>query len=463
MSHYPNPDLSGEGALFQHNCSRTFEASLRPPWRAALFLATMITLSFGFAWKAFRVAGATSQLESFSTSNIQKALQRDPANSDLMHRLGMVYSFDPTDINSSESVRYLRQTVALNPHRWAYWSDLGSACDNAGDTACADDAYERASGLNPMTPALQWAVGNHYLLTSRPERAFPHFRRLLILDPEYLENTFRLCLRATRDPEAIYAQVVPPGKDAAARFAFLMFLSTSADYENAMKIWQQMITGPDRSPNLMLVKPFLDLLIEHNQIEDAGKVWSDLETAGVVPAPVNSPSANLLYNGGFEGQPFNTGFDWRISDSPDLGVDLSEPSAHQGGKSLRVDFVLGRNAEYEIVDQVVRIKPNTRYQLTAYMRSDNITSNSGPRLREVEMGCADCTSRTSDQTVGTTGWHQVDVEFITQPQTQAVKIALWRPMDRVSSRDITGTVWLDNVTLRAIDASGPSASEKRIR
>jgi hypothetical protein len=124
---------------------------------------------------------------------------------------------------------------------------------------------------------------------------------------------------------------------------------------------------------------------------------------------------------------------------------------------------VGRNAEYDLVDQVVRIKPNTRYQLTAYVRSNNLTSNSGPRLREVEMGCATCGERTSDPTVGTTPWHPIDVEFMTQPQTQAVRISFWRPRENFYSRELTGTVWLDDVNLHVLDAPRHVLNQVRIR
>jgi hypothetical protein len=212
-----------------------------------------------------------------------------------------------------------------------------------------------------------------------------------------------------------------------------------------------------------MVKPFLDFLIDHNQIQDAGTVWNDLQRAGVIPPGPNPQAANLLYDGSFEEPPLNTGFDWRANDSPELLFDFSDPSAYKGAKCLRIDFAVGRNADYDLLNQVVRIKPNTRYQLTAYVRSDNLTSDSGPRLRVVEMGCGGCGIRTSEQTVGTTSWHPIEVAFMTQLQTQAVRISFWRPQDPTYSPDITGTVWLDEVTLRTVEATGHDVNQERAR
>ncbi len=463
MSQYSNPNLPSERAWDRQHSSYVWESSLRPWGRSLLFLIPLIVLSAALSWEAFRVARAAYQLDDISIPEIQKALREDPGNADLLHRLGSTYSIDSMETDQPEAVKYLRQAIELNPRRWDYWSDLGIACDFAGDTACSDQAFEQATALNPMTPAMQWALGNHYLLTDRPQKAFPAFRKLLALDPEYLGNTLRLCLRATHDPQAIYTEVVPSGHDAFPRFTFLMFLCSSADYESAMKIWAQMISGPDRSPDISLVRPFLDFLINHNQIDDAETVWSDLQHGGVLPPDTSQQAANILYNSKFESSPLNAGFDWHISNSSDLEFDLSDPNGYQGGKCLRIDFPVGRNADYDLVDQVVRVRPNTRYQLTAYVRSNTLTSGSGPRLRAVEMGCSNCVVQTSDPTVGTTPWHSIDLEFMTQPQTKAVKISFWRPQERLYSRDITGTVWLDNISLHAVDAPRPDVNQARSR
>jgi len=462
MCPLPHPDPSGERVLHRRTSNPVYEWPLHPAWRAALFLLLVLSLSSWLSYEVIRVAWLAYEADIHYIPDLEKALRIDPDNYDIFHRLGLVYSYEPTDLNPSEGKKYLRRAAELNPRRWDFWADLGATCDFAGDTVCSDEAYGRAQPLNPMTPSVQWAIGNHYILTDRPEKAFPSFRKLLDMDPSYLGPIFRLCLRATGDPQGIYKGILLPDKDPAARFTFLMHLSTQADYESAMRIWGQMITGPDRSPNLSMVKPFLDFLLDHNQIQDAATVWNDLEHAGVIPQdPISQ--AGGVYDGGFEGPVLNTGFAWRSSDSPDLVLDFSAPSAHKGAKCLRIDFAVGRNGDYEIVNQVVQVKPEAQYELTAYVRSETLTSDTGPRLRVVEMGCGDCPVGTSDSTEGTTPWHPVEVGFTTRPQTQAVKISFWRPQDQTSHRDITGTVWLDDVTLRPVEAPRPIASQARTR
>ena len=463
MNQFPNPDFATAKASFSPNSPYVYEWSLRPVWRVALFLLPLIAGAVWLGRQAIRIAQVTYQVNTVSVTDIQKAIDKDPGNADLIHRLGVVYSTSPADIDLTEAVKNLHKAAALNPRRWDYWLDLGTSCDFAGDTQCSDAAFMRALELNPMSPSMQWTLANHYILTNREQQAFPYFRRVLEMDPNYLGPTFRLCFRAIRDPQTIYAEVVPRGKDPSGRFAFLMFLSSAADYENAMRIWGQMISGPDRSPDTSMVKPFLDFLIDHNQLQNAYTVWTDLQHAGVIPLESPSPDGNLLYDGSFEGQPLNTGFDWRAIDSPELVFDFSDRSAYKGARCLRIDFAVGRNANFDLVNQVVLVKPNTRYQAAAFVRSDNLTSESGPQLRVLEMGCGGCIPQTSDPVTGTTDWHSIDVTFMTQPQTQAVRISLWRPKDNRYHSDITGRVWLDDVTLRSLEVPQPDVSQARPR
>lgn len=457
MNRLSNPDQSGARGLSRQRSRDILEWTLRPWWRAAIFLIVIISGAAFLSVKAIRAAESAYWADSDSIDDIKQTLKHDPTNADLIHRLGLDYTFNPTEINTPEAVKYLRQAVSLNPRRWDFYSDLGTACDFAGDIKCSDEAFDHARALNPMNPALEWALGNHYLLTNRPDQAFPFFRKLIDINSDYLGPTFRLCMRATRDPEQIYSAVIPHGKDlkdSSQRFAFLNFLASTGDYDGAMKIWGQMIGSQDKSPGIFSVKPFMDNLIDHDRLQDASVVWGDLEHAGVVPPPSAPGSANLLYNPGFESTPLDTGFDWRLSDSSDLVFEFTDESPHQRRKSLRIDFSVGRNADYDLVSQIVQVQPNTSYDLTAYVRSESLTSDSGPRLRVVELDCGSCNPATSDQTQGTTQWHQVDAPFLTHPQTQLVRVSFWRPQAPTALGDITGTVWLDDLTLRA---TGPSA------
>jgi len=437
------------------------ELSLRPGWKGVFPVAVVLALGGWMAYQTARIAFASAPLDSISILDVKAGLAHDPANSALLHHLGLLYASSPIDLDLNEAQKYLHQAVAMEPRHWDYWADLATTCDTVGDTACADAAFAKSRALNPHFPRLAWVIGNHYILTDRLDKAFPYFRQLLEEQPQYQGPTFRLCLRAAGDPNQVYAQVIPQGLDPSVRFAFLNFLCVSGDVPNAMRIWAKMIAGPDRAVEASAAKSFLDFLINHNQIHEALTVWSDLTRMGSIPREENPDPRNLFYNAEFKLQPFNLGFDWRYSEGEDLLYDFADMSAPGGGHCLRIEFPIGRDADYDLLGQLVPVKPNTKYQLTAMIRSEGLTSNSGPRFRVVFWGCADCSVPTSDQTLGTTHWHPEEVTFFSPPGIQAVRISLWRPLGRLGSQDITGTIWVDQVRLRLAEPARSRAARFR--
>jgi hypothetical protein len=117
---------------------------------------------------------------------------------------------------------------------------------------------------------------------------------------------------------------------------------------------------------------------------------------------------------------------------------------------LRLDFTSNQNDESEAVYQIVPVAPSRAYLLTAYTRSEDITSGSGPRLRVLDPGCAGCLNVSTETTVGTTPWHLVSLRFSTGAQAQVVRVSVWRPRSRAFPEEITGTFWLDAVSLKSI-------------
>jgi len=433
--------------------TRTIICPLRPLWRGLLFFAPVALGSLWLGGEARRVSWLATHLDSIRPGPVQAALALEPGNAELLHRLGMIYSSNPEFIDLAEAGKCLRQAVSLSPERWDYWADLATACDSAGDARCADDAYARAQVLNPMGPRLQWIIGNHFVLTSRPEMAFPYFRKLLGLSPDYRGTVLGLCFRATRDPQLIYDKLLSQGEEPAARLEFLNLLTANGNYEDAMRIWEQMSAGPDRSLTVASVKPFLDFLIDKDRIPDALRVWSDLERSGAIPPRAEPDAGNLLRGGRFGFEPLNAGFDWHTSDSPNLVYDFTDASGPAGSKCLRIEFVIGENGDYNLLSQVVPVRPNAYYRATALVRSGELTSASGPRLRLEELGCSDCPMRTSDTTLGATGWHAIATALLTHARTQALRVSFWRPPAKMPPRDISGTVWLAEVALRAAEVS----------
>jgi hypothetical protein len=409
--------------------------------RAAVFLLLVAVASVWLAGESL-LAGMVS---SFATPSIGRWLVAWDANDPrLEDQLGQVLK----DTDRGEGLRHLERATQLSPASRLYWSDLESACETAGDAQCTDQARECLLQICPMAPGYYWLEADSCLRTNRLDLAFAQYRRLLELDPSYAASVWS-SLQDLHQPERVYERVLADNPRAELRVGYVDFLSDQGDNETAFRIWRRLAAGSLSFP-YRSAAPYLDRLIALGRINEALNVWQDLERLGIVEP--GSQNGNLMFNGEFERPPLNSGFDWRTGNTTYLAVDFSAPLAYHGKHSLRIDFTVSRNDQYEPVFQIVPVLPRQTYRLEAYVRTQEITSDTGPGLLVRDLTPGGFPDAVSETSVGTTPWHLVRVSFTTGPHTQAVQVSLWRPRSRVFPTEIVGTALLDAVSLRPADS-----------
>jgi hypothetical protein len=124
---------------------------------------------------------------------------------------------------------------------------------------------------------------------------------------------------------------------------------------------------------------------------------------------------------------------------------------------LRIDFTVSRNEAYQPLYQLVPVAANQAYTLTAYVRSQEITSDSGPRLQVVDPIHSNGPNAMSESTVGTTPWHPISLNFCTGPDTKLVQVSILRVLGRTYPTEISGSFWIDTVVLKP-SGSGTAGS-----
>jgi hypothetical protein len=181
---------------------------------------------------------------------------------------------------------------------------------------------------------------------------------------------------------------------------------------------------------------------------EAAQVWSDLREKGLIKPTYQPTAQNLIINGQFEDDLFNAGFDWRISKIEGAEILIDGGTSHSPSHAVRVQFNGKSNLVFGHVSQYVRVEPGRRYRLQGFMKTEGITTDSGPRLRVTDPYDPRLLTMFSESLTGTTpGWTQVSLDFQAPPQTSLILVSLARQPSKKLDNQIAGTVWLDDVSL----------------
>jgi tetratricopeptide (TPR) repeat protein len=399
---------------------------------AACFLT--VALYVQFALRAYLASHLAGTLDS---QNIQRAIQLEPVNAEYRELLGRNLALSGASLE--EAIADYRIAVRLNPYEARYWLDLAGAYQVAGRASEQAESVERAVQADPTTPHVAWEAANFFLVQGNPEKALPYFRVVLANDPEAVDSTLRLCWRATGDAIEIIDHGLPPRPDL--YLSFLRLLVSKQEVGAAENVWNRLI-GLQQPFQTKLAFPYFQLLIAKQEVAAAKSTWQQLANADGSLQRYLPSRDNLIVNGGFEENLLNGGFDWWYQSSAHAALAIDTSEFHNGTRSLSVTFDGYSIPEVGLI-QFIPVKPNTTYEFSAQLRTEDIDSASGPRF-----AVADAYTKASyvltDDTLNTTPWRLQQARFQTGPNTNL----LWVKIVRDPARPlIRGKLWIDDVKL----------------
>jgi len=436
---------------------------LRNSSHSAAFVLTVMVIAIAFVGSAIYLGIVESWADSSQSDQVRKAAALDPKNPAIQYRVGMLYT--SAELSPDRGLPYLRQAVAINPQRAQYWSGLGLACFATGDLECAHLGFGEAVRLSPMVPLYRAQLANYDIAVGDRAHASADLGRYLqlALPLGYLDPvpSFRSYLRAFNTPDDLWRILGSVRDLEQLKAGYINFLADDQP-GLASSYWHDLVAGgPIALPEAKL---YVQKLLAAGEYGNAAQAWRDLQHRQLIAAG-SGDRAN--FNGDFEHRPLNFGFDWQYQPNPYIDVGFSDSSTCRSGHCLRVEYTVADNADAEPVYQLVAVEPNRVYSLTAFVRSSDITSDSGPRLRVVDPQCSSCAETATAGTVGTTQWHELNVDFTTGPASKVVRLSVWRPRSRTFPMEISGKFWLDSVSLRSAPvaqdqqrATNPSSSRQ---
>jgi Carbohydrate binding domain len=157
----------------------------------------------------------------------------------------------------------------------------------------------------------------------------------------------------------------------------------------------------------------------------------------------------LVWNGGFEQDVSNGGMGWRFQAVPGAELSFDPRVAHSEARSLRVAFDGTSNVDFQQPWQYVLLQPNTRYRLSAYFRTENLTTSSPIRLELEETHFGNAIEAMADLPENQS-WASSETEFTTGTEAKLFRLVLRRRSSPKLDNKIAGTIWMDDISLTPV-------------
>ena len=420
--------------------------------RIALLAVCAVVVAL-FCYEAVRLELAEHRIWSDDLKKMQSAAALEPGYAEYWDRLGRFLQFGLDEQNFPDALHNYEKAVKISPLTARYWIDLAIAHENLGDAEKARKEFDEARKDYPGSAEVRWEYANFLLRQGQVPEALQEMHSAVQEDSTLLPLAINRAWRATNDPNQLADAILP--NTAAAYIEALNFFAGEEDVNAGLKIWRR-LADSHQPFEIERLFPFLDVAIQQNHGADGEQMW--LEALAACGLPHDMPAnGSVVLNGGFEHDILNGGFDWRLPSSWGMTADYDTTIHHGGQRSLRLDFGGGMNLELSQPLQFVAVVPSRTYHLDGFIRTENITTESGVRFYVYDPRYRDRIYLHTDDLTGTHDWTELQGNVTTGPDTQILQIEVHRIPSRLFENKLGGTAWIDDVSLVPAPPDGSTA------
>jgi tetratricopeptide (TPR) repeat protein len=373
-----------------------------------------------------------------------------PGNGEAWDRVGRFLQFDFANPDPARAVSEYQKAVHDDPNSSYYWMDLASAFEDLGEFDQAQDSYQRAEAVYPISAMVAWNYGNFLVRRQKDSQGYAKIQEAVRQDPKLLPLAISRVWRSTDDVAILLDRALPPTRDA--YLQSLTFFTSVNQLDAGMVVWRRLVSLGERF-SAADAFPFLDKLIAADRAQDAQRVWKETITAtGLLHG--DSPNGSAVSDGNFAGDFALGGLGWRWDAPLGVVIGFDAPPSGRRGRSVRLDFGGGTNLSLDMPAQFVSVDPDRAYHFRSSVRTDQLTTESGVQFSISDSNHAGVVNAVSDNFTGSHQWTEVDLDVHTGPQTHFLLIRLVRSPSRLFENKLSGTAWIADVSLTPAISAG---------
>ena len=404
-------------------------------WTSRIVLVLICGAVGLYLWFVVRVYVAYRLASRHDPTSLQRAIQLEPRDANSYALLGQYLIWDAQDPRAA-AIQF-QHAVKLNPYTSSYWTNLARAERSFGNDGEQAAAIRKAIAADPTTPDLAWSAANYLLIQGDTEEALEQFAVVIRSDPAMAEAALERSWRAIEQVDPIQRRLPP---DPSVYLSFVKILVARQQWVPAQQVWSSML-GLNRHFEARAALFYVDALLAKQDVLGAQKVWQQIVNASSDLKAYITPG-NLVVNPSFDHEFLNAAFDWHYSGQNGVAMVLDPTQTHESSEALLITYS-GANNEDAGISQPVPVTPGVAYIASAWVKSEELDTANGPQLTVFD-GYHNQTLARSDETLGSTSWHQVQATFTAPKETNLVMIRVSR---EPASTRIQGKLWIDNVHL----------------
>ena len=430
-------------------------------FRRILVSAVILALVAPAVYRGYRIFRADRIVRTEQTfESYSRALQYDPGNATLWWRRGRLRHYSVKSADLSQAISDYRVALSLNPRLSRAWLDLADCYEQTQRYEKAEAALNNALLTHTYSPLARWQAGNFFLRRGNLPRMYDCFKMAIEYDPEKLGIATETAWKADTDHAAILQKLVPDKLSENLRY--FDFLLSRDELDLARVAWERALRND--IPTEVEFKAsssfrYIDRLLVKNRVEEAERVWDEaLQKAGSglrdtriitqEPRAGASGPLNLVWNGSFENEILQGGFDWRFPDMQDVQFASDLNNCMQGLKCLRVTFG-GTNIRFSHLSQIIPIPAPGNYELEFCFRTEGLTTDKTPYLSIQGYPEASGASLRTSQFPENAGWGRKSYPFLVKENCKAIQLILQRDPSSKFDNLIKGSLWLDAISIHA--------------
>lgn len=408
-----------------------------------LFLALVAFAAIWFSCLSAKLYLAAHWNESADPNQWRAAARLEPGNARYWEHIGLYNQWNLEHRNLPEAIHDLQRAAKIDPRAEHPWMELADAEEMQGEVSRARQAYEMAQSDDPISPSVAWRYGSFLLREEDFREGFAELRRALTVEPLLEASAISECWAADPEVSAIVDQLLPQTSDSYIR-AINYFVSHK-QARAALVVWGHLW----KSNQPFAMASTVDLvneLIHEDRMRDARNVWKEaLQATGWPHSTGNTPS--MIFNGGFEQDFLDGGFDWRESRADGVSYAFDDGVSHTGRRSLRVSFDGTANINFQNIFQYAAVEPRCRYRFAAFLRTEAISTDSGIRFEIFDPRHPAEVQTWTPSLRGTNPWTRETVNVESGPETHLLEILLRRTPSSKFDNKLRGIVWVDDISL----------------